>query len=679
MEFKRIFINKKVIGLIFLLFILVICFYLYNNRQINKEEYTLKQNEHVEEYGKYIDNILEQRDTLLGISIFQDVDSYSYKNIIKTGNDYSKMADVTLCEGDYQSVESVLEFGLVEVFFAFFAVIVVWNFFEDEKKGLKTIIYSTYEGRYKLAFRRIGILSISTVMFVLFVYILLFGVSILVYGKPDTLSAPVQSMMCRKTFTGEVNIWIYFLIFMAEHILKTICFGMFVWMIMCFHKNKIISIGILLIVLIIEGVLCFKIPSQSTFVFFKYINIFRLIYSTGILDSYLNISIFGAPVGVINAYYIFVLVFMLVSSAICILISHFKRTISVNNKIEIRIAGIIDAITRSIHRFLARMNIFQMEIYKILINQKGIFIFAIWIILLFSQVDTNNVFLMGNKTAMSEIYEEYSGVDDGRLREYYKVNYDELNNYQILKIKEQLSYMDKVKIEQDIDVWFIDQKPYNVLWSENGLYLETEYEKQEMYGVLTVSLIILLLSNLFMYDNNCGLKKVIHSTVKGREKIFNLKVCVVLLTVFVVCLIVYGTELYEINSIYPMTSLNAPIQSVSCMEKFPYEISILGYLIFVELIHLLCSIAIAFISIAIKECIGNIKGLFMAVAILIAPGILKILGFEWGKNISVIQPMIFVESYADYGFWYAFVQVIVLIIASILSLVYLRIKWCRSR
>ena len=679
MEYKRIFINKKVIGLIAILCISVVVLYLYNNRYFSKKEYIENQSNHVTEYEEYINTILEQGDNLLGISIFQDVDSYSYKNIKKTYNDYNKISNVKLIRGDYQSVESVFEFSFAEVACAFFAIIIVWSFFEDEKKGLKTIVYSTCEGRHKLAFKRIGILAFSSVLFVLFIYLLILGISLIVYGMPDTLSAPIQSLLCCKSFTGEVSIWMYFLVFVFVHILKTICFGMLVWMVMCFNKNRVVSIGVLLVILIVEGVLCFKIPVQSSYVILKYINVFRLIYFGEILSKYENISVFGDPVSVCNAFLIFVVVLILIASAVCVIISHFKKTIRIPNRMEMRVIKFCDAIIKSVHRILSNMNLFQMEIYKLLINQKGIIVLFVWIVLLFSQVDSNNVFLMGNKNAMSEIYEEYSGVDDDRLREYFETNYSKLSDFQIQKIDEQLSYIDRVKREQDIDVWFMDQKPYNVLWSENGLYLESEYEKQEIYGILVVALIVLLPWNVFAYDNTCGLKKVIHSTIKGRDKLFNLKVGTVFVIAFVSCFIVYGIELIEINNIYPMSCYSAPVQSVSCMEKFPFKITVLEYLIFLELVHLLCSIAIAFIALAIKECIGNLKGLIISLVVLIAPGVLKLLGFEWSKNISVIQPLIFVESYADYGFIFAFVQVSILIIISVFSLLYLREKWCRSR
>lgn len=678
MEFKRVFTNKKLIIIIVILCVIAVFSFIDDNNKIDKDEYTKKQNEHVDNYSEYIDSVLEQGNTILGVSIFQNEDNYSYKNLQKTYDDYSKMQNIIVKKGDYQSIEKVLRFNVIEVICALFAIVVVWYFFEDEKKGLKTIIYSTCKGRYHLAINRIGILALSSALFVVFVYMLVLGVSILIYGKPDSVMVPVQSIPYFKNFTLDINLLAYCGLYLVIQITKTVVLGMFVWMIMIVFNNKIISLGVLIIIFIIEGTLHFKLPEQSVWAPLKYINLFQLIQSGDTFYKYKNINLCGVPFSLANIFILFEMIVLVVTSVVCVLISQYKKSVKVSTKIEQMISNYVKNVQKIIHLLLSKMSLLGMEIYKILINQKGIIVLCVWLIFLFLQIDTNNVFLMGNKTVMSEIYEEYSGEDDGRLKKFFCSNIENLNNVQIKKIEEQLLYMDEIKSEKNIDVWFMDQKPYNVLWTENGLYVDSDYKKQETYGVFVIIALILLLSNLFSYDKICGMKSVIHTTVKGRQQLFNIRSVAVLIITFLICVVVYGIELYEVNKIYPLTCLNAPVQSIMCMEEFPLEVSILEYMIFVEVVHYLCAVSISFISLAIKEIVGGVKGLIVAIVVLLLPGILKIFGFEWCKYISVVQPLILVESYIEHGLIYSLIQITVLVVVSVLSFVYLRKKWCRS-
>ena len=678
MEFKRIFSNKKVVCIIAILLASTIFLFLYNNDRTEKDTYIKMQSQHVDSYGEYVDSILEQGKNLLEVSIFQDTDSYSYKNLKKTYDEYNNIKDITLQKGDYQSIENVLKANVVGVVCSLFAVVVVWYFFEDEKKGLNTVIYSTYKGRYHIAIYRIGTLFISSALFVVLLYILVFFSSIFVYGKPDNMLVPIQSIPSYKNYTLNITVIEYCGLYLGLQIIKTVVFGMFVWMIMIIFKNRIISVGLLLIIFIIEGVLYYKVPEQNMISPLKFINLFQLIQTSEMFYKYKNINIGGIPFNLLKTILCFEGCLMVISSLVCVFVTQFKKPIEATGKVGQGVAKVVGNFQKKIHCLLSNMTLFGMEIYKVLINQKGFVILIIWIILLFSQMDTTNVFLMGNKSAMKEIYEEYSGVDDGRLRAYFQSNIDDLNSIQIQKIEEQLQYIDKVEYEQNIDVWFIDQKPYDVMWSENGLYIDSDYKKQETYGLFVITALILILGSIFSYDEFCGMKNVIHTTMRGREKLFDMKTGIILLFTFFVCFIVYGVELVEVNKIYPLTCLSAPVQSVVCMEKFPFKISILEFMIILEIVHYLCAVAICFISLTIKEIIGSTKGMIVSIILLLLPGILKILGFGWCQYISVIQPLIFVESYIENGLQYCIIQVIALVIVSVLSYIFLRKKWCRS-
>lgn len=60
-------------------------------------------------YPQSIATILENKEKVEAFSIFQEKDSFTYKNILKTAEDFSKMKDVTLTLEKDRATESMIE------------------------------------------------------------------------------------------------------------------------------------------------------------------------------------------------------------------------------------------------------------------------------------------------------------------------------------------------------------------------------------------------------------------------------------------------------------------------------------------------------------------------------------------------------------------------------------------
>lgn len=146
----------------------------------------------------------------------------------------------------------------------------------------------------------------------------------------------------------------------------------------------------------------------------------------------------------------------------------------------------------------------------------------------------------------------------------------------------------------------------------------------------------------------------------------------------VICLTTYGLELYEVQRLYPVNCLEAPIQSLDFMEDFPFPISIGTFLVSVEMIHLVVLFAIGMVVCACSVYWKDAKGTIAALVIFIFPAALQMSGIGWCEYISVLQPLVYIEALQEHGFIYS--AGIVLVMLGIGAVCYQMVKkrWCRT-
>lgn len=732
MEYKRIIKNRKVFLLCVLLLVTTAAAYIY--KQINAvsaeqavSEYgedALQENglmsyrefqeQYAASYPGYLEKILTQNDDLTGISIFQKKDSFSFRNLEKTKADYKSLVGLKAEMGNFRALESVVSFETADYITFIFGVILVWSFFDDEKKGLWCVNYATPGGRMKLAMARCGVLLLGNSIFQTVLFFLLFGSAFLLYGGIEDIGCSVQSSPLFRDCILQVNVWEYLLLFVMLHLAAAFAMSLFVWMVLLFCRSHMLSTGLLLIVLAGECVFSNGLSDQSILVGLKYGNLFRLIHPGDILYNYRNFNLFSYPINCFRAYLCLMLVTIMLSIVISAWITSVRRPIATVGKIELRIAGLLKKINRVCHQGLSHLSVFGMEVYKILVMHKGILFLIVWIYLLVSQIDTRSIYYLGTGAVLKEIYSEYSGPDDGRLRAYIvrqeavlqqeqlqyekavsayeagEISREEMENASMVyssfsaleggieSVNMQLGYMERIKEERGISAWFLSDKGYRILWTGDGLYQGQGYGKQEQRGLLAIIVLILLLSTVFSYDRTCGMEKLMRAAPYGREKLFYIKIRVAGLTCLFICLVTYGLELYEVQKLYPVSCLKAPVQSLDFMEHFPIVMAAGSFLLMVEMIHFLVLFMTAMAVFACTVYFRGIKGVAAALIILVFPAALQMLGFDWCQYISVLQPLVYVRILQEHGFVYSIISVIAMMVIGTVCYLLVKKRWCQN-
>lgn len=732
MECKRIFKSRKVIFVYVMFLAITVVTYIYqqvnaisaeqvmleNEKEIAEEDrlpsYEEAQAQYAASYQEYLEKILVQNDNLTDISIFQKADSYSFRNLEKTKADYENLAGLKAEEGNFRALETVVSFEIADYVIFLFGFILIWAFFDDEKKGLWCINYATPGGRRKLAMERIGVLLVGNCVFQTALYFLLFGSAFLLYGGMEDISSSVQSSPLFQNCTLQVSVSEYILLFVLFHIIMTFSMSLFVWMVLLWWRNHLFSMALLLVILAGEGVLSNVLSEQSVLAVLKYENLFRLIHPGDILYNYRNYNLFSYPINCFRALLYLMLVTIVSSAVVSVWITSCRRPIASAGKIELVITEWLKKIKEVYHRGLSHLSVLGMELYKILVMQRGVLFLIVWIYMLISQIDTSSVFYLGTGAVLKDIYSEYNGPDDGRLRTYIKEQEDSLlqektqygdalaayeagiisreemedasmhySSFSTLEsavdsVNMQIAYMERVREERGIDTWFLSDKGYKILWTGDGLYIGQGYGNQEQRGLFAVIILTLLLSTVFSYDRTCGMEKMLRATPHGREKLFHTKLQMAFLCCLVICLVTYGLEMYEVQKLYPVSCLGAPVQSLNFMEHFPLVISIGVFMLLVELIHLIVLFAIAMVVYLCSAYLKDAKGMIAALIVLAFPAALQMLGFDWCQYISVVQPLVFVEALQEHGFAYSVISVLVMLVIGAICYQLVKKRWCRN-
>lgn len=720
MEIKKILFHKKTMLLTLLLLIATVGIYFKEQETLELSNeggvgiYTIdQQEEYINSYESYISEIVSKSEEMEGISIFSDENSFSNQNMKKTKLDYEKMKEVKVKYGEYNGLSSVVTLKITDYIILIFSIVMVWNFFEDEKKGLKSIFFAAPQGRGALVRRRIKTIGAAVTFFVILLYSLLFSLAWCKYGSWESLFQPVQSSPLFIDCVFQINVLGYMLWYVAIRIIMAWAVCVFIWMMLSLFRSLILSIAVFIAVVGIEAFLTMALSEQSPVVCLKYINVFQVISPGELLYAYRNFNFGGNLCNCFKTLMCVTCAMGGIGSAVCLLIGSYRKPFHSVSRVESVLSGVFGYIRQGYHKVISKLGLMGMEFYKILILQKGLIFVLVWAYILIASTDTTPVQYMGNNMIMQEIYNEYSGPLDGRLEEFLEnqnelleqeqnayeeamqayekggITLEELtgkSNYYasfeplakcVENASNQLLYLENLEKEKNIEGWFVDNRGYKFLLTDDGLYSDAGFAPQEKRSLLCIILMILLLSMSFSYDRSSGLENLIHSMPDGREYLFRKKIKMAVFFVGFICICAYGLELYEIHQVYSLSGLEAPVQSLLFMKDFPLRINILTFLILLEAIRVMILFSLSMIVLLISMKFNGVKGILISFMVLCLPELIKMLGVSWVDKISLVQPLVYVEALHLHGFGYSIIIVVFTVAVGIICCCLARKTWCR--
>ena len=539
-----------------------------------------KQNEEHEQFYQRINNISDEVDSLLDVSIFADENSIAYKNINKTAEDYKKLKGIELSNTNDYAVESFIRYDGIYIAGIIIILFTVAIFRKERKNGIWELIYVTKNGRRIMCMKRgIMLFIISLITSVILIGGTL-SLSFINFGGADLLFAPVQSVGMLQNVVMNISLLEFVVYYCFIYAGCLFVNGLLIWCIMSCIRNINMSMIIVSAIYITEWLVYSVFMWSNPLSILKYSNIYFLSDPREAYTEYTNFSVGNNLINLREYVPFFIILAIAVMMVIHIFISEFVKPVYGVGKVEKLYNNICDFARKKI----CYMTLGGFEVFKALIHRKGIIVIGIFILVNIVNIDHSMLVISPARELLDEFYDKYTGeIDDEALAAYSEIetkakaiseegnaeNNAVYNMYKMLK--EQLTYGEGLKAN-GIAPWFINDRGYKLLLNGHSLF------KRIVDGMLLVIAVVLISSSVYSDEKKQGLDYLIKSTIKGRKQLFVRKSVVTLVITGVLALFLYGTQMYEVLLQYELDGLGAPIQNIGILNELEYSISVAGFI-----------------------------------------------------------------------------------------------------
>ena len=525
------------------------------------EQRLLAQAEHLRDYPGYLKRVQEQAYKMQMSSLFnENRDSYLYRNIIKTAEDFAACTADGVCLGNDRAVQDWLQFALVDWAFLVVIVLLVMAFMEERQKGLAAIIRSCAAGRGKLQLSRLFVLLCYSAGMVLLLYGLPLVLSLCIDGGWSDLLRPVQSLAEFQKCTAQLSILEFLLQFFF---VKTACgflLGLLIWFLLSFLEQVQLCWLMTTAGLVIEYLLYTQIPAQSIFSPLRYVNVFSYVFSSRLYTEYVTINFFNFPV--VRRDLLLALLAVTVAILGVLTVWVLTRRYPFGNKDRLgKWLHLWNRVTDVLRR---PMGMYGFECYKLLfLSAGGLFI-------LLGLLLTRNIYCnSGAYNRMEDaVYRQYVAAVQGPVTqetfEYLAEAKQQLEDVQMntSEYETALHRLEQTIAGLEEGAWIVDEAVFLNIFGSNA------WRIQRKNGLTALIIIVACLSPLYTLEQSGDVKKVLCSTPGGRNKLFWTKYAVAFSVTVFVWLLVFAREWQAAAKQLGDTILAAPCGSIGILKRY---------------------------------------------------------------------------------------------------------------
>ena len=618
-----------------------------------------QQIEYINSYPDFISEMYDRAKAQSASSIFGDKNSFSYKNLYKTAEDYSGLKDTKLSLVNSDSLTATVKYGLTDFFvIAVVLLICIYLFGYERDKGLYSLIRCTKFGRLKTIISKLAVLFVlSAVVSVLFVSSD-FIVNTFLYGITD-LSVNVQSITEFRNCTLSVTAGQFLLLFALAKIIGIFVISSLLALVfICFSS----SAAMYLTGLGAVGAeyLLYSLIGQNSFLnLLKYINIFYILDGGEFFGSYLNLNIFSnafTSVPIVLAVFGAVIILCTVFSCIVFCKRNQQKKANVFSKL-------FEKVKSKFFRINGSTSVLKGEIFKFNVQNKIAVVLVLLLLFavvssfgtvryLYSEVSDADYkaymeYLEGDINSEKEGYiaeqqEYFDGLRqrldeiavNGELSESTKQAMSKsieniLNSKGVAfeRVSEQYSRLLELK-ESGVNARFIDENIYSTFVSG---------KTREWNDFVLLCLVLLIaVPYVFSGEYKNGMINLIRPTRNGKTKLFVRKIAVLLMFTLLSYISVYLPYLIRFISTYGTNSFATPI--VCIFENLQSSsFSVMGAMI----VNLLCSLLLALAVVSIITALSiitesNMFTMVLSTVLIIIP-CLSVYSAESVRIVSFIE------------------------------------------
>lgn len=640
-------------------------------------EYLLEKVDYIENYSSNITRQTENSKAALSNSLFNDKNSFSYLNIIKTTKDLEaiKNADVTFSNGIW--LEKISDYEMIYYFIIIAVMMIVYSFVEDRKTKIIYLQYAAANGRGKLFLKRTLMFAGTIFLITSLFFAEISTISLYLYGGLegiwDTVCSDELFAICSMGGLSRVT-WLAANVFRIA--LSAGAIGMCVWAVLTCFNNSNIGLFVFILLYGIEFLLNGIITDKSIFRFFKFFNLKYLIDGRDAWFTYYNwgysniATDIAESTGVLIIIVIIISVIMLVRN--CILYNPLTK-VGLLEKILIKLYDCI-------MRLFAKLPVGIMEIFKVVVSQR-VGIILIIIVILFVNMNKGyklkyniEMVLISNmcETYKTGTTKDLMAAKDELIQEKELCKEDSDAMSKVSLIDARIEYLDYViqKREAGVSVSLISPYEYEAALGKN------QVSNQQFISMLCIIVMIFINVGALSYEKKCGMLCNIRVT-KNRMRWIKNKMLYNGVFASIVVIILYGWYYYALVQLYDLTDFNASIQSLTMFANYVLDIPIWGFIALDLLLKIIVLIAIGGIAFTISAMFNYDVG-YLAGLIMVLPHFLYELGIDMLSYFSLPKLMAFMPFWLEGRITYNLIADIIIIIIGVLGYIYTSYRFVRK-
>lgn len=564
------------------------------NATVRVLSYLQQQYKYIRDYDEFLSEMPARAESLTSISIFTKPDSFSYRHILKSVEDYGRLDGISIAADYSQGVLALTEDRYTILFLLVLMLFVAGVLYPEEVDSrMITLLTANKKGRLPLALAKWMTLTVFAVLTALIVSLGKIIIAGKVLGFGD-LSRQIQSVSyfrncCHWLTVGgflerTVLFWVLVMVFASG--LLSLVFWLF--------RDVRFSGGIYGIYLLISYLAYWFIDDASIWNIWKFINPFSFADVSGRFSSYQNLNFFGYPISVFlsgGVAFAIVLGIILAGYLVAFARCYQIKLPSVRLHRKTRIKG--------------STRLWQHEMFRLWIGNYGIVILAVLMVINYRNTEKGELLLdeddynyyaysqqiRGEITPETDLWiaqeaEKFTGIPEksAELVDLYKQG--EIDEYTYLKESQALELFSKKQKafneissqywelkevqERGIPVHFINAIATNAMFGNMPRYVWS--------GMLLLLVCVFSLCGMFSNDYQTNMIYLVHTTRKGRSSAFLAKYGMMLVLYSLGFLCLAFSFWYNWVVTYQMYDWGAPLQSISQFTQVKGNISIIGFI-----------------------------------------------------------------------------------------------------
>ena len=489
---------------------------------------------YVQEYETFISGMENRAEIMKQSMLYQDEDSFLYRDLEKSLKDYEPLYDLRVSVGNYYGVSAYLTYSYGIFFLLAFLMVLVYCLLIAERDSGKLLLAKYNKlGHSEYALAKYGAILSGGLLFTLLQEAVSIGCYSYLYGWKG-LSAPIQSIAAFRNCPVRITITEAVILVILAHIGCMVLFASLIYAAGTWFKNTYYILIAILGGLLAEFLFYKLVQTKSGINGLKVVNLFYLWNGESLLGQYVNLDVLSRPV---SSY-----VVILIISLLVVFLAVISGTLLFDRTLQVRRQSVFDVIYEKLSiRRRCHSSILYFEFKKTLIQEKKVLV-IVFAILLTGCMHQDIQAPRYGSTLGEAVYHYHMGYMAGR------VNMETLSHV-VDAVKEQESLERRLEGVTDEDERMILSAVYTqnqeglellmpqvkALWAKEkgrGKYFVDElYYKEELLdtrkscvGVLvTVLLMTVLISGIFTMDSNKNMKVLINTTLYGGRRLLLLR------------------------------------------------------------------------------------------------------------------------------------------------------------